>query len=322
MVGRYLARRVAHAVVLLPIVSVLGFALTAVAPGEFTDDMRLNPQISADTVQALRARYALDRPLPVRYAAWLRATLTGDLGFSLTYNMPVSALFWPRARNTVILAAVATTAAWLLAVPLAICSAARRGRALDRMVMMITSVPLASSDLLIGLGALWLAARSGFFPTGGMTSVGFETMSGREQWSDLRWHLMLPVAALTGILLPPIFRQARAALIDAMQSPHVQAAHAHGLSRATLLRAYVLPLAANAQISLLGLSMAGLLSASLVIEVVMSWPGVGPLLLEATLARDHHVVVGIVVVSAGLVWIANMIADALLYVADPRIRAV
>ena len=155
-----------------------------------------------------------------------------------------------------------------------------------------------------------------------MTSVGFETMSGAGQWSDLRWHLVLPATALTVILLPPIFRQTRAALIDAMQSPHVQAARTHGLSRATLLRAHVLPLSANAQISLLGLSMAGLLSASLVIEVVMSWPGVGPLLLEATLARDHHVVVGIVVASAALVWLANMIADVLLYAADPRIRAV
>lgn len=317
-----LAHRVAQAVVLLAIVSIIAFAFAALTPGAFTDEMRMNPQISAETLRSLTARYGLDRPLPARYAAWVRATVAGDLGVSITYGVPVAALFWPRACATLLLAAVATAAAWLLAVPLAVGSAMRRGRMTDRLTMMLTSLPLASSDLLIGLAVLWIGVQSALVPTGGMTSVGFETMRAAGRWRDVVWHLLMPATALTIILLPPIFRQVRAALVDALESPHVDAARAHGLSPATLLCAYVLPLAANAQISIVGLSLAGLLSASLVIEVVMSWPGLGPLLLEATLARDHDVVVGIVLASAVMVWLGNTVADILLALFDPRVRAV
>src|SRR6266536_4298489 len=313
MVLVLVARRAGQAIVLMWIVSMAAFAASGLAPGQFTDDLRMNPQISADTVSALRGRYALDRPLLIRYVAWLRATAGGDFGFSFTYNIPVAQLFWPRALNTVLLSTFATLAAWILAVPLGIASAMRRGSHIDRALMAMSALPLACSDLLIALATLWIGARTSAFPPGGMPSIGFEQLSAVEQWRDIRWHLVLPCSALTVILLPPLYRHVRAAVADAMRSPHVQAARVHGLSPFTLARAYVLPLAANAQISMLGLSIAGLLGASLVVEVVMGWPGVGPLLLEATSARDHYVVLGIVIASAALVWIANLISDLLMY---------
>src|ERR1700722_17188381 len=120
---RYLLRRLAHAIFLLLGVSVLSFAFTAFAPGNYFDEMRLNPQISPDTVAALRAHYGVDRPIVARYARWLASVAHGDLGFSFAYNAPAAPLLWTRAWNTLLLTSTATVLSWLIALPLGIWSA-------------------------------------------------------------------------------------------------------------------------------------------------------------------------------------------------------
>src|SRR6267142_3369053 len=115
---RYLCRRLGHAFLVLAGVSVLSFLFTALAPGDFLTEMKLNPRISPEMVAALRDRYGLDQPLPLKYLHWLQSVLYGELGFSFAYNRPVAALLWPRARNTLLLTVPATAVAWLIAVPL------------------------------------------------------------------------------------------------------------------------------------------------------------------------------------------------------------
>src|SRR3989442_948279 len=209
---RYLSRRLAHGFLVLAGVSVLSFVFVALAPGEFLNEMRLDPRISPEMVAALRDRYGLDQPLPLKYLHWLQSVVRGELGFSFAYDRPVAALLWPRARNTLLLTVPATLAAWLIAVPIGAWSASQRGRWPDRVC-------------------------------------------------------------------------------------------------------------AGTTISLLGLSIAGLLSTSLVVEAVMSWPGLGPLLLEAIAARDLHLVIGAVMCSTLFLLAGNLVADALLYLSDPRVRA-
>src|ERR1700693_5861338 len=131
---RYLLRRMGHTLFLLAGVSILAFLFTGLAPGNYFDDMRLNPQIAPETVAALRAQYQLDRPLSLRYARWVTALLHGDMGFSFAYNSPVAPLLWVRARNTLLLTVTATLIAWALALPLGIWSAAKFGRAADRVL--------------------------------------------------------------------------------------------------------------------------------------------------------------------------------------------
>ena len=133
---RYLLRRTLHAVFLLFGVSLLTFLFSALTPGNYFDEMRLNPQISPETVTALRAQYQIDRPLPIRYAHWLNAVVHGELGFSFAYNSPVAPLLWVRARNTLLLTVTATLLAWLIALPLGVWSAARFGRAPDRVALL------------------------------------------------------------------------------------------------------------------------------------------------------------------------------------------
>ena len=319
--SRYLLRRLMHFGFLLFGVSVLVFLFTAMAPGNYFDEMRVNPQISAQTVAALRAQHGLDRPLPVRYAKWMLSVARGEMGYSFAYNSPVAPLLWARARNTLFLGLTATLLSWTIALIFGVWSADRFGHLPDRIITGTTATLLALPDLVLALLLLVLATRSGWFPVGGMVSTGFESLSWFAKVRDLSLHLTLPVTALVLSALPTLVRHIRAAVAEVLDSGFMRAAEAHGISRRRLLYRYALPAAANPLISLFGFSLGALLSGSLLVEVVMSWPGMGPLLLEAILARDLYIVIGGVLFSTVFLAAGNLVADLLLYWADPRIRA-
>lgn len=318
---RYLLRRVIQAVFLLFGVSLLTFLFSALAPGNYFDEMRLDPQISPQTIASLRAQYQMDRPMPVRYVRWLNSVLHGEMGFSFAYNSPVAPLLWARARNTLLLTVTATLFAWLIALPLGIWSASLLGRWPDRVLSWVTAGLLVLPELVLALGLLILAVRSGWFPTGGLVSTGFETLSFLGKIRDLAWHMVLPASILVLSSLPLLIRHVRSAMAEVLGSPFLRAAEGHGIPRGKLLYRYALRAAANPLISLFGFSIGALLSGSLLVEVVMSWPGLGPLLLEAILARDVYVVIGGVLLSAVFLVAGNFLSDLLLYWADPRIRA-
>ena len=318
---RFFLRRLAHATFLLLGVSVLAFLFSTLAPGNYFDDMRLNPQISAEQLSALRAEYGMDQPFALRYARWAGALSRGDLGFSFAYNAPVGPLLWTRARNTLLLTGTATTLVWMLALPLGVWSAERLGRPADVALSWATAVLLIVPDLTLALGLLVLVVRSGWLPTGGLVSVGFDGFSALHRVRDVAWHMVLPVTVLVASALPVLLRHVRAAVAEALQAPFLRAAEGLGISRRRLLYRYVLPAAAHPLIALFGFSLGTLLSASLLVEVVMSWPGLGPFLLEAILGRDLYVVIGGVLLSTLFLVAGSFMADLLLYWADPRIRA-
>ena len=316
----YFLRRLLQGVLLLIGVSFLTFLFSALAPGNYLDEMRLNPQISSATLAALRSQYQLDRPLPIRYVRWMNSIAHGQLGYSFAYNSPVAPLLWIRARNTLLLTITATLLAWGLALPLGIWSAERRGGLPDRALRSATSTLLVIPDLVLGLGLLILTARSGWFPTGGLRSVAFEDLSPIRKLNDLLMHMALPVTALVLSALPILVRHIRAAMVEVLGAPHLRAAAAHGIRHRKLLYGYALRAAANPLIALFGFSVGTLLSGSLLVEIIMSWPGLGPLLLEAILARDLYVVIGGVLFSTVFLVAGNFLSDLLLYWADPRIR--
>jgi peptide/nickel transport system permease protein len=314
-----LLRRAAHGLVVLFAVSVLSFVIGALAPGDFYADMRLDPRISEATVRAMRARHGLDRPLPERYAAWVASLARGELGYSFAYGSPVAPLVWPRLRNTLLLTSTAVAVAWMASLPLGVLWASTRRVAVRRTLSALVAFLLAVPDVVLALALLLVALRTGWLPAGGMTSVGHDQMSRGARLGDLLAHLVLPAAALVMGILPVVTRHVRSSVAALLEAPFVRAARGHGIPERRLLFRHVLPAAANPLVSLFGLSLAGLLSMSLPIEVVMSWPGLGPLLLEAILARDFDLVLGLVLASAVLLVVANLLADALLLLADPRI---
>ncbi|MFZ3333351.1 MAG: ABC transporter permease, partial [Candidatus Acidiferrales bacterium] len=209
---------------------------------------------------------------------------------------------------------------WLLAIPFGIWSAARQGKWGDRVGGVVTSTLLTVPDLVLFLALLLLAVRTGWFPTGGMISAEFNDLSFWSKVKDVGYHLLLPSLGLALATLPPLVRHIRSAMIEVLDSPFIRAARAHGIPERRVLLRYALPVAANPLISLFGFSIATMLSAGLLMEVILSWPGIGPLLVEAILGKDIFVVVGTVMLSALFLVAGNFFADMLLFATDPRIR--
>jgi peptide/nickel transport system permease protein len=317
---KYLERRIVHGLLLLVGASVLCFLFSDLAPGSFFDEMKLNPQISAETVATLRAQHGLDQPLPVRYGRWVKSVLRGEWGYSFAYNSPVGSLLTARARNTLFLTTSATFFAWLIAIPLGVWTAYRRGKWDDRLSMAGTSFLLAVPELVVVLGLLYWVVRTHKLPAGGMVSVGFDDFGPWAKLVDLAIQLVIPATTLVLASLPLLVRHVRASVVEVLQAPFIVAARAHGIGRVRLLFRYALPAAANPLISLFGLSIAGLLSGSLLVEVVTGWPGLGPLLLEASMSRDIYVVVGVVMASTLFMILGSFLADVMLVVMDPRVR--
>jgi len=316
-----IARRMLHGLFLVAGVSVAAFMLLSVSPGNFFDELKLNPQISPETVTALTIQYGMDRPIPIRYARWLASVARGEFGYSLSYRCTVGSLMWWRARNTLLLAGLATLLSWSIAVPWGVFEALHRGKWIDRVGGFATTVMLTIPEVLVGLLLLLFAARTGWFPTGGMVQANLTSVSFPKQLYDLALHLVLPVLALVVGATPILVRHVRAAMVAVLNSSFLEAARGHGIPKWRLIYRHAFPVAMNALISYLGFSIGALLSTSLLVEVVLSWPGLGPLVLEAILARDVYVVLAVVVLSSVFLVAGNLFADLLLYWSDPRIRA-
>jgi peptide/nickel transport system permease protein len=311
-------RRLAQSALLLFVLSSLSFLFLELAPGDHLDAGRLAAETSPATREALRSRYGLDQSLPARYCHWIGSVARGEWGFSFAYGVPVGPLLWERGLNTLLLTGTATLLAWLVAVPIGVGWALLGRGWANGLCGLGTALLLSIPEVLLALAFLLLAAETGAFPIGGMWSFDAPAAGGGRLW-DLARHMFLPVMALALSRIGGLVRHARESVDAALGLPPVRLMYASGIPTHRILLRDVLPLAANPLITLFGLSLAGLLSGSLIVEVVMGWPGLGPLLLEAILARDVYVVVGATTCSAILLLFAGAIADFLLHAADPRI---
>lgn len=314
-----LGLRALHAIVLLLSVSVLSFLLVRLAPGDYFQSMKLNPQISASAVTALRSQYGLDKGSVMLYWRWLESVLKGDGGFSFAYNCAASTILWPRARNTLVLAASATFLAWLIALPAGIVTAARKEWLSDLLAGTTIALLLAVPELVAGLALLVLAVHTGL-PAGGMVSLQALQQGFWYQIKDTARHLFLPATCLSAGLLPLLLSHVRAAMRDALRSPFITAAYSLGIPFRRLLLRHAFRAALNPLISLFGLSIGLLMSSSLVVESVFSWPGLGQLMLQAINDRDVFLIIDSAMLAATFLIAGNFLADAALYLSDPRIR--
>jgi len=317
---KFLLRRLIRAVLLMVGVSVLCFLFTEMAPGSFFDEMRLNPQISPETIASLRLRYGLDQPLATRYLHWVKGAAHADFGYSIAYNSPVAPLLWERAKNTLLLTTVGMAFTWALSLPIGVWSASRHDRLLDRAVNAGTSLLISIPEVVIGLTLLAIVVRWRILPVGGIHSLDSDGLSRGARVLDTVRHLVLPVTALVLLETSIIVRHVRTSVVEALQQPAIDAARGFGIPRLRLLWRHVLPLAASPIISLFGFSLAGLISGSLLVEVISGWPGLGPLILDATLSRDLSLVIGGTMLSAVFMVGGNLVADVMLLATDPRIR--
>jgi peptide/nickel transport system permease protein len=293
---RFVGERLAGAAVLLAAASLLTFAALEAAPGDFLTEARSNPRLSEETLARLTARYELDRSMGERYASWIAGVFRGDWGHSLAYDVPVAEVLSGRLKATLGLAMGALGAAWLAGVGLAVAAAGTgRGAKAGRwMAMVFLSVP----EVVLVLGVAAMVARAGRDISEG-------------------WVAYLALVLAT---MPGIFVQALDGVQRAAEEGYVETARMNGLRGWRLWGWYVLPGAAAPLAANFGMVLGSALSASLLVECVLGYAGMGPLLLEAILARDTHLVTGAVLAST-VVWTAgSAVADVAQAAVDPRLR--
>ena len=319
---QFIGRRAAHAVLLLFCVSAAALALVKLTPGDFFDSMRINSQISPATLAARRSEQGLDGSLPILYWRWLKSSAKGEWGFSFAYNEPAGPILRPRVRNTILLGACATLLAWAIAFPCGIIGAVKAGNWEDLTISAVTFILLAIPELVLALLLLLLSAHSG--NASAATPLSFEP--GRHGGFEARlWNRFKetfpPALCIAGGVLPILISHIRATMAETLRSPFITAARTLGISSRRILFRHVLPAASNPLVSLAGLSLGLLVSSSLLVEAVFSWPGLGQLMLQAIADRDIFLIVDAAVMAAGFLVLGNFAADVLLYAIDPRVRA-
>jgi peptide/nickel transport system permease protein len=317
----YVLRRLLQLIPLLLAVVVLTFVLLQAAPGDYVTTIAADPQVPPATLEAMRHRFGLDRPWPVQLALYLRnLVLHLDLGESFSHHRAVVEVLRGGVLNTLLLALAAALVAWGLAVPLGAWAAARRGRFADRALSTLAFSGLAVPEVVSGLLLLMLAARTGWFPVGGMHSLDWESLGPLARVRDVAWHLVLPSLVVALVPLAGRMRQMRASLLDVLGLDYVTTARAKGLDERTVVMKHALRNALNPMITLFGYTLGSLLSGSLVAEIVFAWPGLGRITYEAILARDQYLVAGSVLMATVVLVLGNLVGDLLLAAADPRLR--
>lgn len=314
----FLVARVLNSLFVMALVALVTFLLIDLAPGNYLDELASNPQISRATLDRVRDQYGLGQPFYVKFWRWGRSLAAGDLGDSFVYQRPVRQLLAERLGNTLLLNLAALAFAWLAGVALGLAAAARRGSALDWIIRAITTALLSTPAVVVAIVLLACAAQLGL-PIGGVSATARPSADGARHVLDLARHLMLPALAVAAAWLPAIAQHTRAAIGSALDAPHMLAARARGIGRVRLVMVHATREALSPLIGFLGLSVSGLVSASLIVEVVMAWPGIGSLAYEAVLRRDIFLVVDLVQFSALFLLVGNTIGDVLLSLADPRV---
>jgi len=316
----FILKRLLHMIPLLLGITFFSFLIISLAPGDYLTAMSQNPQVTAETIEGLRRQFGLDRPWYVQYILWLWNALHLDFGYSFANQVPVFSLIGQRLLNTLILALSAALFAWGLSIPLGVISAVKQNTWIDRTASFVAFLGLSIPEVFFALLMVWFAAQTGLFPVGGMKSIDFEFMSYPRQILDLLHHLVLPTIVLGSISMAGRMRQMRANLLDTLLQDYVQTARAKGLGERVVIFKHALRNAINPLITLFGFTLARLLSGAFLVEVVMSWPGLGRLTLDALFTRDLYVVMGSLLMASVMLILGNLAADIMLALSDPRIR--
>lgn len=314
----YILKRLLQVIPLLLIVSVMSFAIIKSSPVDPLAEMKLNPAISPQTLKAEQERLGLDLPVYKQYFRWLGNTLKGDLGVS-TSGEKVSSRLMERIPNTLLLTTVTVFVTWLIAIPLGIFAALRWRSTVDKILTVLTSMGMAVPSFFLALLLLIFAVKTGWFPAGGLTSVGFQDFSLIHKITDIISHLFLPVTVLASLSLAGLQRQMRGNLLDVLDEDYIKMARAKGLPENVVIYKHALRNAINPMVTLLGFEFASLLSGAALTEYVFQYPGLGRLILEAVIKLDINLVMASLMIGAIMLILGNLIADILLKLVDPRI---
>ncbi len=331
---RAILMRLAGVLPVLFLVTLVLFVLLRLAPGDAAD-LLVPEDASDEEVQRVRERWGLDRPILEQYWRFLLNILRLDFGRSYRYGEDVFELILSRLPATMELALLALVLATLIGVPIGILAALRKGKATDIIVSVVAIAGVSTPTFWLGiLLVLLLSAEFGLLPSAGRLPYGITltpitgmylvdaVLTGRfELLKTITSYLMLPALTLAFNMVGIIARITRGAIIDVAQEEFITTAVAKGLKRSTIIRDHLLPNASVPIVTIIGLELGVLISGSIIVEVVFSWPGLGTLLYQAIQVRDIPLTTGIVVTYTTLFIVINVAIDIIYFMIDPRIRS-
>lgn len=323
----FVIRRILWTIPILFLVSLLAFAIIQAPPGDFVTALSASlaergEEVDMAQLEALRARFGLDKPFYVQYWKWVSGVLVGDFGVSFEWRQPVSQLIGERLGLSFILAISTVLFTWALALPIGVYSAVKKYTIGDYIVTTIGFIGLAMPNFLLALVLMYVGVVHLGNDVTGLFSPEFRN----APWSfakvmDLLAHLWIPVVILGTSSTASIIRIMRANLLDELPKPYVTTARAKGLSEFKLLVTYPVRVALNPFISTIGWMFPQIISGSVIVSIVLSLPTAGPLLLSSLKAQDMYLAGSFVLLLSILSVVGMLVSDILLALVDPRIRA-
>ena len=324
MGSRFLARRILQAGLTILFIILLNFILFRAMPGSPERVLTRNPNISAEVKNNLREKWGLDKPLfPDQFVSFVASTVQGDLGLSYKYRgLPVTEVLGSRIWPTVILFGLGEIIAIVVGMGLGAYAGWRRGGAVDYVGNGVSLILYATPYFVLGMFLLVVFASGlGWFPTNGMLTAGQQYSSFTDQLIDFGHHLVLPLATVSLGLIGLYSILMRSSIIETLSEDYVQTARAKGLSDGHILREHALPNALLPAVTIVAIQFGYVIAGAITAEVVFNWPGIGTLTVDALSARDYPVLQGIFLLLAVSVVIANLLADLIYGLLDPRVRS-
>lgn len=316
----FIIRRLLISIPVLLGVTFLTFMIVN-ARGNPIADMALNPRYRAEDIARMRANMGLDEPVLVRYGIWLGALARGDLGLSMTNSTPVRDRIFDVLPNTIILTGVAFLVSLVVSIPIGVISAIKRNSWFDHVVTVGTTAAFAIPSFWLGL--MLILIFSSQFREWGLPSLPVSGMTDRRGGGDFLdrvEHLILPVTALAISDLAGWTRYIRSQMLEVVRQDYVQTARAKGLRENAVIFGHAFRNAMLPLVTLLGLSLPGLVGGAFVIETVFAWPGLGRLTVDAARSFDYTLIMGSVLMASILVLLASLLSDIAYAILDPRIR--
>jgi peptide/nickel transport system permease protein len=316
----FVARRLAIAVPVLLGILLIAFFFVHLLPGS-PIQMMINPnQLSGPDstkyLASLKAELGLNKPLPVQWIDWMGQVFRGNLGYSYQENVPVTSLIGQRVGATVTLSLTALLLALVIAVPVGVVAAFKQRSWFDYVSVGLSMVAISIPVFFLGLMAIYFfSLHLGWFPPGGRNTLGVE-----DSLSDTVSHLTLPACVLASVLIGPYVRYIRQSMLEVLHMDYIRTAIAKGVPRTRIVFKHALRNALIPLTTVLAIQIPALLAGTLVIETVFAWPGLGQMVYQAINDRDYPVILAVVMLSAALVVVFNLVADIVAALLDPRIR--
>jgi peptide/nickel transport system permease protein len=304
-------------------ITVICFSVMRLAPGSPTDlQTQMNPKSSAEMRERLRTLYELDKPLHVQYISWLKKISRGDLGVSFSSDhRPVADKILERLPVTIAINLLSLMIIIAVAVPLGVLSAVRQGSFFDKATTVFVFIGFAVPTFWLALLLMiFFGIHLGWLPISGLRSLNYEYLGAWDRLMDLAKHLILPVFVSAFGGLAGLSRYMRANMLEVIRQDYIMTARAKGLSERQVIYKHALRNALLPAITILGLSIPGLIGGSVIFETIFAIPGMGQLFYMSVMARDYPTVMGILLIGAVLTLAGNLIADVSYAAADPRIR--